>query len=231
MPALGFRGTLRFIWNQLTSMRTALMLLLLLAVAAVPGSLFPQRRAGADVVETWIDDNPTLGPILDALGMFDVYSSVWFSAIYLLLMVSLVGCLWPRGRQHFKTLRQPPARTPRNLKRLPEYGQLVLESHGPTPDQALVDAQGILKKAGYRTELRDGSVGAERGYLREVGNILFPSGCLGVIVFMGSEACSVRRPKDHCRRRRVHQQPGLLRLLYPRHGILRRPAPPVFDPA
>ena len=185
LPSLGFRGTLRFMWTQLTSMRTALMLLLLLAVAAVPGSLFPQRRAGADVVETWIDDNPTAGPIMDALGMFDVYSSPWFSAIYLLLMISLVGCLWPRGRQHLKSLRQPPARTPRNLKRLPEYGQLVLEAEGPTPQQALVDAEKILKKAGYRTELRDGSVGAERGYTREIGNILFHFGLLGVIVFMG----------------------------------------------
>ena len=185
MPALGFRGTLRFIWTQLTSMRTALMLLLLLAVAAVPGSLFPQRRAGADIVETWIEDNPTLGPILDVLGMFDVYNSVWFSAVYLLLMVSLVGCLWPRGLQHLKALRQPPARTPRNLQRLPEYGQLVLEADGPTPDQALVDAERILKKAGYRTELRDGSVGAERGYTREIGNILFHFGLLGVLVFMG----------------------------------------------
>src|SRR5690625_1329480 len=125
-------------------MRTALMLLLLLAVAAVPGSLFPQRRAGADVVETYLEDNPTIGPILDALGMFDVYSSAWFSAIYLLLMVSLVGCLWPRGLQHLKSLRQPPARTPRNLQRLPEYGQLVLVSDVPTPDQALVDAEKIF---------------------------------------------------------------------------------------
>src|SRR5699024_3210728 len=166
-------------------MRTALMLLLLLAVAAVPGSLFPQRRAGADVVENWIQDHPKIGPVLDFLGMFDVYSSVWFSAIYLLLFISLVGCLWPRGRQHFKTLRQPPARTPRNLQRLPEYGQLVLEVDGPTPDQALVDAEQILKKAGYRTELRDGSVGAERGYTREIGNILFHFCLLGVIVFMG----------------------------------------------
>lgn len=176
---------MRFIWVQLTSMRTALMLLLLLAIAAVPGSLFPQRRAGADVVETWLEDNPTLGPIMDTLGMFDVYSSPWFSAIYLLLMVSLVGCLWPRGRQHLKTLRQPPARTPRNLARMPEYGQLVLEANGPTPDQALADAQRILKKSGYRTERRDGSVGAERGYTREIGNILFHFGLLGVIVFMG----------------------------------------------
>ncbi|OAV60484.1 cytochrome c biogenesis protein ResB [Enteractinococcus helveticum] len=185
LPSLGFRGTLRFIWNQLTSMRTALMLLLLLALAAVPGSLFPQRRAGEGIVDTWIEDNPTLGPILDALGMFDVYTSPWFSAVYLLLMVSLVGCVWPRGRQHLKSLRQPPARTPRNLNRLPEYGQLVLAADGPTPDQALVDAEKILKKAGYRTELRDGSVGAERGYTREIGNILFHFGLLGVIVFMG----------------------------------------------
>src|SRR5699024_7293262 len=76
-------------------------------------------------------------------------------------------------------------RTPRNLKRLPEYGQLVLEADGPTPEQALVDAEKILKKSGYRTELREGSVGAERGYVREVGNILFHFGLRGVMVIMG----------------------------------------------
>src|SRR5699024_5069169 len=159
-------------------MRTALMLLLLLAVAAVPGSLFPQRRVGADIVEPWIDDNPPIGPYLDRRDMVDVYASACYSAITLSRFVTLVGCLWHRGNQHFKTLRQPPARTPRNLKRLPEYGQLILESNGPSPRQALVDAQKLLKKSGYRTELRDGSVGAERGYVREIGNILFHFGLL-----------------------------------------------------
>src|SRR5699024_8053107 len=89
--------------------------------------------------------------------------------------------------QHLKALRQPPARTPRNLQRLPEYGQLVLEADGPTPDQALVDAQKVLKKAGYRTELRDGSVGAERGYTRESGNVRLHCALLGVCVFMRIE--------------------------------------------
>ena len=41
LPRLGLAGTLRWIWTQLTSMSTALMLLLLLAVAAVPGALVP----------------------------------------------------------------------------------------------------------------------------------------------------------------------------------------------
>ena len=42
-PRLGLVGWLRWTWRQLTSMRTALMLLMLLAVAAVPGSIWPQR--------------------------------------------------------------------------------------------------------------------------------------------------------------------------------------------
>ena len=116
--------------------------------------------------------------------MFDVYSSVWFSTITC-CSLSLWSAVFGRVVSSTSNSRQPPARTPRNLKRLPEYGQLILESNGPTPDQALVDAQKLLKKSGYRTELRDGSVGAERGYVREIGNILFHFGLLGVLVFMG----------------------------------------------
>lgn len=87
---------LRWAWRQLTSMRTALFLLLLLAVAAVPGSLFPQRSANPALVTRYIKDNPAYGPVLDVLQMFDVYSSVWFSAIYILLFISLIGCVVPR---------------------------------------------------------------------------------------------------------------------------------------
>lgn len=188
LPALGVGGTLRWAWTQLTSMRTALLLLLLLAVAAVPGSLVPQRRAGPEAVDQWIEDNPFWGPILDALQFFDVYTSVWFSAIYLLLFTSLVGCVLPRALKHAKALRQPPARTPRNLGRLPESGVVVLEAGGPAPEEAVRQAQRWLKRKRYRVELRPeaggASVGAERGYLREIGNILFHFSLIGVLAFM-----------------------------------------------
>src|SRR5919199_2571742 len=85
LPPLGTRGWLRWGWRQLTSMRTALLLLLLLAVAAVPGSVFPQRRIDPGAVEIYLADHPAAGPVLDRLGFFDVYASPWFSAIYLLL--------------------------------------------------------------------------------------------------------------------------------------------------
>ena len=188
LPALGARGMLRWAWTQLTSMRTALLLLLLLAVAAVPGSLVPQRRAGPEAVDRWIEDNPVWGPVLDRAQFFDVYSSAWFSAIYLLLFISLVGCVLPRAVKHARALRQPPARTPRNLGRLPESGVVVLEDGGPAPEEAVRQAQGWLRKKRYRVQFRPeeggASVGAERGYLREIGNILFHLSLIGVLVFM-----------------------------------------------
>ena len=112
-PRLGAVGWARWTWRSLTSMRTALFLLLLLAVAAVPGSTFPQRSIDAARTAQWITDHPTAGPVLDRLGFFEVYASPWFAAIYLLLFVSLIGCVLPRLRIHWHQLRSVPPRAPR----------------------------------------------------------------------------------------------------------------------
>ena len=115
-PALGLVGWLRWGWRQLTSMRTALVLLLLLAIAAVPGSIVPQRSADPNGVTQYFADNPDLAPVLDNLQLFDVYTSAWFSAIYILLFVSLIGCVIPRTKHHWKALRARPPRTPARLE-------------------------------------------------------------------------------------------------------------------
>ncbi|GAA3284020.1 cytochrome c biogenesis protein ResB [Paenarthrobacter aurescens] len=188
LPALGFKGMLRWAWTQLTSMRTALFLLLLLAVGAVPGSLFPQRPANPVTVTDWIKNNPTTGPFLDALQMFDVYSSAWFSAIYILLFISLIGCVTPRAIAHYKAMKSQPPRTPKRLSRLPEYGTLAVPADAGIPaSKAIADAAGLLKKRGYRVEVRDvdgalPSLGAERGFLKEVGNLVFHTSLIGVLV-------------------------------------------------
>ncbi|MFK0008606.1 cytochrome c biogenesis protein ResB [Paenarthrobacter sp. NPDC090520] len=188
LPTLGILGMLRWAWTQLTSMRTALFLLLLLAIAAVPGSLFPQRPANPVTVTDWIKNNPTFGPFLDALQMFDVYSSAWFSAIYLLLFISLIGCVTPRAIAHYKAMKSQPPRTPKRLSRLPEYGTLALPADAGIPaSKAITDAAGLLKKRGYRVEVRDAdgalpSVGAERGFMKEVGNLVFHTSLIGVLV-------------------------------------------------
>ncbi|GGG55218.1 cytochrome c biogenesis protein ResB [Kocuria dechangensis] len=182
---------LRWAWTQLTKMNTALFLLLLLAVAAVPGSVFPQRIQDPTAVSDYIDNNPVLGEWLDRLQLFDVFSSAWFSAIYLLLFVSLVGCVLPRAAKHWRAWRAQPPRTPRRLERLPEHRAFALGGRDgaaePAPDEVVADAARLLKKRGYRVAVRDAgtaapSVAAERGMWKEVGNVVFHLALLGVLV-------------------------------------------------
>src|SRR5215213_7076269 len=147
LPRLGWRGGLRYLWTQLTSMRTALILLFALALAAIPGSLVPQRRISPVRVSDFINEHPTLGPIYDKIGMFSVYSSPWFSAIYLLLFVSLVGCIIPRVGVYTKAIHARPPRTPRNLVPLPAYAKADI-SDG---DQNVLDrAAGAVRRRHYR---------------------------------------------------------------------------------
>lgn len=198
-PRLGLVGWLRWGWRQLTSMRTALILLLVLAIAAIPGSIFPQRMADPNGVTQWERDNPDLFPILDGLKLFDVYLSPWFSAIYLLLFASLVGCVIPRIKHHAKALRARPPRTPSRLQRLEDYRAVTrdpaVDSGTKTGDAEAEAAASIdvatkqLKTLGYRVERYDRgrtfSVSAERGYWRETGNLLFHLALVGVLVTVG----------------------------------------------
>lgn len=182
LPTLGVVGMLRWGWRQLTSMRTALFLLLLLSIAAVPGSIFPQRNIDAGRVADYIAQHQTSAPWLDRLGFFDVYASPWFSAIYLLLFVSLVGCIVPRTKVHLSALRSTPPRAPARLQRLDEHAELTTTL---TADEALEAARKVLKGKHFRIHSHDAtSVSAESGYLRETGNLLFHLALTGIIIGM-----------------------------------------------
>ncbi len=61
-PPLSVAGWGRWAWRQLTSMRTALVLLFLLAVASVPSSVLPQRGNNPLRVDQWLTNNATAGP-------------------------------------------------------------------------------------------------------------------------------------------------------------------------
>ena len=170
----------RWFWRQLTSMRNALLLLLLLAIAAVPGSVYPQRSADPNGVAVFYDNDPDLAAVLDSLQLFDVYTSVWFSAIYILLFVSLAGCVLPRTKIHFAALRAKPVQTPTSLKRMPEY----LTGTG---DSAVLERSfKILKKRGFRVEKQGDSISAEKGYSKETGNLLFHYSLVGVLIAVGA---------------------------------------------
>src|SRR5919107_3990707 len=127
---------LRNTWRGLTSMRTALVLLFLLALAALPGALLPQYSLNPERVRTYKAQYPTLAPILDRLGFFEVFASPWFAASYLLLFVSLVGCVLPRSVEYARQLRRAPVATPRNLSRLPHHARALYAGDAAATDAA-----------------------------------------------------------------------------------------------
>jgi cytochrome c biogenesis protein len=170
----------RWAWRQLTSMRTALLLLFLLALGAIPGSVVPQHNVDSVRTSRWQDQHPHLTPIYQKLGLFDVYHSVWFVAIYLLLLVSLVGCIVPRLGVYLRGVRARPPAPPRNLGRLPVHRKLLVPSAADGV-AVLARAEEELRRRRFRVVRHDGAVSAERGYLREAGNLLFHLAVLVVL--------------------------------------------------
>lgn len=173
----------RYWWRQLTSMRTALILLFLLAVASVPGSLLPQRNLSPSQVRQYFAENPDLAPWLSRFGFFEVFSSPWYAAIYLLLFTSLVGCLVPRIAVYLRGVRAEPPKAPRNLSRFSEYG-----AAGTDRDSATVidDAHELLRARRWRVVRREdagtATLSAEKGYLQEAGNLVFHLSLLGLLI-------------------------------------------------
>ncbi|NAZ86458.1 cytochrome c biogenesis protein ResB [Kineococcus indalonis] len=179
----------RYCWRQLTSMRTALFLLMLLAVAAVPGSTFPQQGNDPAGVARWTAEHPTAAPWVERLQGFHVYSSAWFSAIYILLFISLIGCVVPRAGVHLRGLRSAPPRTPARPERLPEHRAAHLAAD---PQRVLGAAGSVLRGRRFRVEVRPeergGSVAAERGHHRESGNLLFHLSLVGLLLAVASSS-------------------------------------------
>ena len=185
-PAAGGRTslcvTLRQAWRQLTSMRTALLLLFLLALAAVPGAFLPQRGLNPVRVQEYYAEHPALAPWLDRLSLFDVYAAPWFAAVYLLLFVSLVGCLVPRIRLHARALRTAPPAAPRILSKLPASDRWET---GVPADQVLAAARTALRRGRWRVVQREGALSAEKGYLRETGNLAFHLSLVALLIGIG----------------------------------------------
>jgi cytochrome c biogenesis protein len=176
LPELNSTSLARYAWRQLTSMRTALILLLLLGVASIPGSLFPQRTQNPMQVSDYFKNSPEQAQWLDRFWLFDVYGSPWFSAVYILLFISLIGCVLPRTIEHFKNARALPPATPKNLSRMESYAQW--DSDGTE----LENAREWFKKNRFRVLETENSISAEKGFARETGNLFFHLALILVLV-------------------------------------------------
>ena len=170
-PRVTLRQSFALVWRTLRSMRTALVLLFLLAAAAAVGSLLPQIPNSPERVASYRLAHPFFGTLFLRAGFFDVYGSWWFVLILTLLFVSLIACLLPRSRAMIRTIRQRPIQA-REIDAFPQYRELRVAAE---PGAAATTARTVLRHHGYRVALaEDGrAVAAEKGALREIGSLVF----------------------------------------------------------
>lgn len=173
-------GVARAAWRRLRTMRTAIILLLLLGAGAAVGSLFPQRPISEASVDRWVARNRGWAGTAERLGLFDVYGSWWFMGIYALLLVSLVGCLVPRYRAWVRALR----RRPFTAAALPSQQHYRSGTVALSPEVALASAESVLRTRRFRLARANGTVAGEKGHFREGGSLIFHTAFLVLLVGM-----------------------------------------------
>ena len=171
-------------YKWLRSMRTAMIMLLLLAVASIMGTLVPQIGPAPQNVQGFIDKYPTLGPLFDRLEFFDLYGSWWFQLLVVFLLARLVSCILPRTKAIIKRMTASPQKSSEAaLRRLPNHVEVKT-----TLDQkaALEASRAVLKGRGFKAKELPDTDGtqlfARKGRWGEVGSLFFHYSIILMIV-------------------------------------------------
>lgn len=106
------------LWRFFISMRTGLVLLLGLGVMSFIGTLVvqapPGMRSDPAAYASWLGSmRPKYGgwtTVLETLGLFSVFSSIWFMAINVLLTTSILACTVNRAPRLWRLAVRPRIR-------------------------------------------------------------------------------------------------------------------------
>ena len=177
-PRLGPVGWLRWVWRQLTSMRTALVLLLLLALAAIPGSILPQRPNDPLAVNAWIERNPGTAPTLDRLEpLRRLLLAVVRGGVPAAVRLADRLRPAPRGRALALDAGPDPARAP---PARPAAGCPDVDHRRPGASSR--PRRRPCRSERWRVTPGADSLAAEKGFTRETGNLLFHVALVLVLV-------------------------------------------------
>ena len=166
----------------LSSLRLAILLLLLIALASAVGTIIPQQEAPEIYLERFNAD-PWLGLIngnlMLQLQLNHIYSSVWFLSLLALLGLALTLCSWRRQWPSLKAaLRWRDYSRPRQLSKL-ALAETVACSDSSA---ALNDLALELRGQGWNVRQLNGRLAARRGVIGRVGPLLVHTGLVLLLI-------------------------------------------------
>lgn len=145
------------LWHLFISMRTGLVLILALAVLGLIGTLLVQAPAGLQsdpgAYATWLDSlRPKYGGwtgILNALGLFSIFTSIWFKGLVVLLTTSILACSANRAPYLWKQATHPRTNMSETFF---AHAPLSASVTAPAePDAALAELQAAFRARHFRT--------------------------------------------------------------------------------
>ena len=167
--------------NWLSSLKIAILLLLLIAISCAAGTLIPQQESNQFYYDNF-NKNPFLGIInANILLLFEfdhVYTSFWFLFLLIWLGLALSVCSFRRQLPILKSaLNWIDYNSPRQIAKLSVAQTIVTNNYSKSLEKIKLN----LKKQGWNVKETDGRIAARQGVIGRLGPILIH---LGMILLM-----------------------------------------------
>lgn len=151
----------------ISSMRFAVALLTILAIASIIGTVVQQNQPAQNYV---VQFGPFWAEIFGFLGLYDVYASSWFVLIMIFLVLSTGLCVWRNTPQYLRDMKSFRLNaTAKSLAHMKHTAELS-SSLQPEIAKKYLEIQGFKTKLEQR---EDGSVilAAKKGVMNKWGYI------------------------------------------------------------
>ena len=167
--------------NWLSSLKIAILLLLLIAISCGIGTVIPQQESDQFYYDNF-NKTPFLGIINgNILLIFEfnhIYTSFWFLSLLSWLAIALAVCSFRRQLPILKSaLNWIDYKYPRQISKL-SISQTIQTKN---PSESLDKIINNLKKQGWNVKEKDGRIAARQGVIGRLGPILIH---LGMILLM-----------------------------------------------
>ena len=170
--------------NWLSSLKIAILLLLLIAISCAAGTFIPQQESDQFYYDNF-NKNPLLGIINgNLLLLFElnhIYTSLWFLLLLIWLGLALAVCSFRRQLPILKSaLNWIDYKSPRQIAKLSIAQTIATKNPSKNLEILIIN----LKKQGWNIKETEGRIAARQGVIGRLGPIFIH---LGMIILMIGE--------------------------------------------
>lgn len=169
------------VWNFFSSVKVAVILIVITLIGASLGSIFPQEdtlASSVDPSEFYRDQYGTWGAIYHALGLSRTYQSWWFIGLLTMIGASLVICSLDRVLPLYRALSKQQVR--KHLQFITRQQVVYIGEVDADPAEWVRQASELLKRKRYRVWTEGDALLAEKNrfsrwgpYINHIGLIVF----------------------------------------------------------